>query len=184
MNNVGIKESFIKQFNSIESELVGNHLPWLKKLRTDAINEFKVLEVPNRYHEDWKYTSVDAILNQEYTSPISLDSIDKIDVEKFKLKECYNLIFINGKFSSKDSNLSQYSVDIKTAVLNSEGLASEFLSIKHQHRLVHTFYVQRNNKSRNLIPEHPRPYVKWLVHHPAKLGHSFDALYLLYFLQD
>jgi len=42
-------------------------LPWFDALQAKALRDFKRDGFPSRHHEEWKYTSVDAFLQQKFT---------------------------------------------------------------------------------------------------------------------
>jgi Fe-S cluster assembly protein SufD len=56
-------------------------IAWLAKLQKQALADFTEIGFPKRKNDDWKYTSVDSFLKQEFTNKKPVEFIDKHDME-------------------------------------------------------------------------------------------------------
>ena len=84
-------------------------------LRTNAIKNFENKGFPSKKEEAWKYTSLNAILKNDFSVfPKKENSIEFADVKKYFLNEVdtYKVIFIDGKFSSFLSATTHEGVDV------------------------------------------------------------------------
>lgn len=83
-------------------------LPWLAQLQTKALMDLSRHGFPTRHDENWKYTSVDALLNQPFMrADVVEDSQDSV-AEAFDEKACFdlpikqNLLIQNGCISGEE----------------------------------------------------------------------------------
>lgn len=93
---------------SVSNELPGQELNWLKNIRSDALHILSEQGFPHKKHEDWKYTNVQPILEQEYTLQTDVyTSVMPKDVLQSFLVESVScqIVFINGRFSNELSQL-------------------------------------------------------------------------------
>ncbi|WP_392538794.1 Fe-S cluster assembly protein SufD [Legionella sp. 227] len=82
-------------------------LPWLAQLQTKALNDLSQQGFPTRHDENWKYTSVDALLNQPFMrSDAAEPSQDSGDIaynqamsSDLPIKQ--NLLVLNGLISGE-----------------------------------------------------------------------------------
>jgi Fe-S cluster assembly protein SufD len=102
MNQTAV-DRFLKQASA---DTVG--MPWLNTLRSDAALALRQVGFPTRRIEEWKYTDVRALLEQDFTFQTSAAAIaDDAIIESAKTAglDCHELVFINGKFSREHSTL-------------------------------------------------------------------------------
>ena len=95
-----IKDDFIDQIDRKLAKDEAHSDSILAKLRTHALSSFKNTEFPTRKSEDWKYTSVRDILNQEYTAQPQKEFAAEIP----KHFDAFTLRFVNGTLVSSDTN--------------------------------------------------------------------------------
>ena len=72
-------------------------------IRTKALQNFEELGFPTKKLEAWKYTSLNAVLKQDYSIfPTSENAIELADVKKYFIHDIdtYKIVFIDGKYSS------------------------------------------------------------------------------------
>jgi Fe-S cluster assembly protein SufD len=108
-----LKEKLLSSFMAFE-ELVDVHSE-LHDLRTSALKNFENKGFPTKKEESWKYTSLNAILKNDFTVfPKSENSIEFKDVKKYFIHEIdtYKLVFIDGVFSSHLSSTTHEGLDI------------------------------------------------------------------------
>ena len=106
---MALSEKLISSFLAFELDIDTSSS--FHSIRTDAIKRFEKLGFPNRKLENWKYTSLNEIIKEDYTvfpkekSVINFEKVKDYFVDSI---ESYKLIFIDGCF---DPFLSQTSHD-------------------------------------------------------------------------
>jgi Fe-S cluster assembly protein SufD len=98
--NLPIREWYINNFRKFEERLNGNGNGFYSMLRKQAIQHFEEIGFPKPRSEDWKYTNIQPILDQNYSLPDSELSGEKpvINDYMFADLETYLLVFLNGRF--------------------------------------------------------------------------------------
>lgn len=87
----------------------------LHDIRTAAIKNFETKGFPTKKEEAWKYTSLNAVLKNDFTVfPKSENAINYGDVKKYFLHQIdtYKLVFIDGVFSSFLSSTTHDGIDV------------------------------------------------------------------------
>ena len=87
----------------------------LHDIRTSAIKNFENKGFPTKKEEAWKYTSLNAILKNDFSVfAKNENSIEFADVKKYFLNEVdtYKVVFIDGKFSSYLSSTTHDGLDV------------------------------------------------------------------------
>ncbi len=87
----------------------------IHNLRCEAIKEFEVQGFPTKKEEAWKYTSLNSVLKYDYSVfPKKEDTIDYKDIKKYLIHDIdtYNLVFIDGIFSSHLSQTTHDKIDV------------------------------------------------------------------------
>lgn len=108
-----LKEKLLSSFMAFE-EQVDVHSE-LHDVRTEAIKNFENKGFPSKKEESWKYTSLNAILKNDFTVfPKNENSIEFRDVKKYFIHEIdtYKVVFIDGVFSSHLSSTTHEGLDI------------------------------------------------------------------------
>jgi Fe-S cluster assembly protein SufD len=108
-----LKEKLLSSFMAFE-EQVDVHSE-LHDLRTEALKNFENKGFPTKKEESWKYTSLNAILKNDFTVfPKSEITIEFRDVKKYFIHEIdtYKVVFIDGVFSSHLSSTTHEGLDI------------------------------------------------------------------------
>ena len=96
-----LKEKLISSFMAFE-ERIDVHSE-LHEVRTSAIKNFENKGFPTKKEEAWKYTSLNAILKNDFSVfPKKENDIDFKEVKKYFLNDVdtYKVVFIDGIFSS------------------------------------------------------------------------------------
>lgn len=109
---------------------------WLGPARREALNDLKTSGFPNRRDENWKYTSVYEIDNNEFalldTDSDNSDTInEKVKEASFAELDCHEIVFVNGRFHSASINESLEGVTIKSlqdAIKEDSGLIGVYLN--------------------------------------------------------
>ena len=108
-----LKEKLLASFMAFE-ERVDVHSE-LHDIRTAAIENFENKGFPSKKDEAWKYTSLNAVLKNDFTVfPKHENSIEFNQVRKYFLHEVdtYKLVFIDGVFSSHLSATTHEGIDV------------------------------------------------------------------------
>jgi len=101
-------ESFVAAFDAVAGEAV---VPaWVQSMRRAAFDRFVTLGFPTTKNEDWHYTSVAPIVEQEYT-PLAIRTGDAGSADllpfRFGPRDCYTMVFVNGRFAAELSEMDQ-----------------------------------------------------------------------------
>ncbi|MEM8522084.1 Fe-S cluster assembly protein SufD [Flavobacterium sp. PL12] len=108
-----LKEKLLSSFMAFE-ERVDVHSE-LHDVRTAAIKNFENKGFPSKKEESWKYTSLNAILKNDFTVfPKHENSIEFSQVSKYFLNEVdtYKVVFVDGVFSSHLSSTTHEGIDV------------------------------------------------------------------------
>jgi Fe-S cluster assembly protein SufD len=108
-----LKEKLVSSFMAFE-ERIDVHSE-LHDVRTEAIKNFENKGFPTKKEEAWKYTSLNAILKNDFSVfPKSENNIQYSDVKKYFLHEIdtYKVVFIDGMFSSHLSSTTHEGIDV------------------------------------------------------------------------
>ncbi len=92
-------------FASVTANL-GQDVAWLKSLRLKALVEFNRQGLPAKKQEDWKYTSLWALSQQEFTHEAKASVVSVEQCEQLALlSDNYRVVIIDGVFSAELSVL-------------------------------------------------------------------------------
>ncbi|MFV8391492.1 Fe-S cluster assembly protein SufD [Flavobacterium sp. LB2P6] len=108
-----LKEKLLSSFMAFE-ERVDVHSE-LHDVRTTAIKNFENKGFPTKKDEAWKYTSLNAILKNDFTVfPKQENAVEFNHVKKYFLHEIdtYKVVFIDGIFSSHLSSTTHDGIDV------------------------------------------------------------------------
>ena len=87
----------------------------LNDIRNEAIESFQQKGFPSKKDEDWKYTSLNAVLKHDYCiSPKQETAIEFKEVKKYFIHDIdtYKIVFIDGKYSSFLSETTHDGIDV------------------------------------------------------------------------
>ena len=108
-----LKDKLISSFLAFEEGLDPDSN--LDSLRNEAIKDFESLGFPNKKDENWKYTSLNSVLKHDYSVfPKKEDAIEYRDIKKYLIHDIdtYDLVFIDGIFSSHLSQTTHDNIDV------------------------------------------------------------------------
>ncbi len=108
-----LSEKLLSSFLAFELDININSP--LHNIRTDAIKRFEKLGFPNKKLEDWKYTSLNQIISEDYT--VFAKKKNVLDFNKVKDYfinniESYKIVFVDGYFDPFLSQTSHDGIDI------------------------------------------------------------------------
>lgn len=93
------------QFEQMQVQNTGSKLDAVRK---KAFQVFNKTGIPTSRHEEWKYTRIGALFNQQYASPSATAFISPEELDAIRLlehKKSNELFFINGIFSKELSTI-------------------------------------------------------------------------------
>ena len=108
-----LKDKLLASFMAFEEKIKDNED--LHEVRNHAIKNFENKGFPTKKEEAWKYTSLNAILKNDFSVfPKKENSIEFKDVKKYFLHEIdtYKVVFIDGIFSSFLSSTTHDGLDV------------------------------------------------------------------------
>ncbi|MDX2506894.1 MAG: Fe-S cluster assembly protein SufD [Gammaproteobacteria bacterium] len=82
--------------------LPGQNVDWLQQVRSSALSILLKKGFPHKKHEDWKYTNIQSLIEQEYTlTDSTCNGLMSEDIEHLYLSidEDYRIVFVNGQYS-------------------------------------------------------------------------------------
>ena len=109
-----LKEKILSSFMAFEDKIVDVNNE-LHDIRTSAIKNFENKGFPTKKEEAWKYTSLNAILKNDFSVFAKKENaVEFADVKKYFLNEVdtYKVVFIDGKFSSYLSSTTHDGLDV------------------------------------------------------------------------
>ncbi len=138
-----LKEKLLSSFMAFE-ERIDVHSE-LHDVRTAAIKNFENKGFPSKKEESWKYTSLNAILKNDFTVfPKKEDTVQYSDVKKYFLHEIdtYKVVFVDGIFSSHLSSTTHEGIDVC--------LMSSALNKPKYKMIIDAYFNQIANKDESL----------------------------------
>ena len=138
-----LKDKLLASFMAFE-EKIDTHSE-LHEVRSNAIKNFENKGFPTKKEEAWKYTSLNAILKNDFSVfPKKENAIEFKDVKKYFLHEIdtYKVVFIDGIFSSFLSSTTHDGLDVC--------LMSSALTKPKYKMIVDTYFNQIANKEDSL----------------------------------
>jgi len=110
-----LKEKLVTSFMAFENKGNIDLDSKIHGIRTEAIEEFEKTGFPSKKHEEWKYTSLNSLLKNDYSVfPKGDASVEFKNVKQYFLHEIesYKIVFIDGAYSSFLSDTTHEGVDI------------------------------------------------------------------------
>jgi Fe-S cluster assembly protein SufD len=92
---------YTAEYESIAPILPGQALPWLQRLRTEALEKFSAQGFPSLREEEWRYTNVSAI-EKKLFSPSVIRASSHIDtnwLKHYQLIDAWSVVLVDGHFS-------------------------------------------------------------------------------------
>ena len=110
-----LKDKLVASFMAFENKGNIDLDSHVHSLRTEAISAFETMGFPTKKDEEWKYTSLNSILKDDYSVfPDKENTVELKDVKQYFLHEIdtYRIVFIDGIYSSFLSNTTHEDGDI------------------------------------------------------------------------
>ncbi|MBL3656044.1 Fe-S cluster assembly protein SufD [Fulvivirga sediminis] len=117
LKETSLEDKFITHFNELESRINGESKSAFHDIRKEALESFKTLGLPDKRNEEYKYTPVQRVLKKNFDfgvvgeqATLSADEIRDNYIPGLKTN---TLVFINGVFSEKHSEIISKDIIIK-----------------------------------------------------------------------
>ena len=110
-----LKDKLVTSFMAFENKGNVDLDSRVHGIRTEALERFEKNGFPTRKDEEWKYTSLNSLLKNDYSVfPKNESAVELKDVKKYFLHEIesYKIVFIDGVYSSFLSDTSHEGADI------------------------------------------------------------------------
>ncbi len=112
---------YISNFESLEKSLNGEAKSWVHQLRQDALNKFDELGFPTTRNEEWKYTNVTPIAQENFKHVLKpdLNAVTSNDVKRFEYPglDTHLLVFVDGHFAGQLSSVRDLPDGVKAGSL-------------------------------------------------------------------
>ena len=92
---------YVDRFNEVRERLPGAALPWLTRLRSNAIEHFSDCGFPTQRVEEWKYTNLSRVVDsQPILAGPSVNGVNRGGLEQYFLDPmpCHRMVFVNSYF--------------------------------------------------------------------------------------
>ena len=98
---------YAAEYQSLAPLLPGQDLPWLQRLRAQALKKFSAQGFPSLREEEWRYTNVSAIEKKLFSPSINRASspIDTDWLKQYQLDDAWSVVLVDGHFSAELSVL-------------------------------------------------------------------------------
>ena len=110
-----LKEKLLSSFIAFENQT--NIDSYVHDIRSEAIKQFESIGFPSKKLENWKYTSLKNLLNNDYSVLPKLNNVLEFkDIRKYLIDDIdsYKIIFVDGKYCSHLSDTTHEGMDICT----------------------------------------------------------------------
>jgi len=101
-------EPYVAAFESLTAD---PYVPaWVQSIRRAAFDRFASLGFPTTKNEDWHYTSVGRIVEQEYTPlAVKTGDLSRDDLAPFTFGQSawYTMVFVNGRYAPELSDVNR-----------------------------------------------------------------------------
>lgn len=107
-----LKEKLLSSFMTLDTH---SHVHEdVQGLRHEALKQFEYSGFPSKKEEDWKYTSLNAVLKEDYSLfPKAENTISYQDIQKYFIHDIdtYKIVFIDGIYASHLSETTHEKID-------------------------------------------------------------------------
>jgi Fe-S cluster assembly protein SufD len=116
--NLDERDAVAADFARVAAGLPGARLPWLARIRRDALDRFVAAGLPTTREEEWKYTNVGALARQPYTVTGTDAPMPDVAVETFTFGlDAHRVVFVDGRFAPALSRIGALPVGCVVASL-------------------------------------------------------------------
>ncbi len=101
MSNSQIATHYFNEFQKIAQTFSGQQLTWLNELRQQAMEQFKLIGLPKRNDEQWKYANLTSLEAPFFAT--HAEAMNSLSVQS--LVDVYQMVFVDGHFAPDLSQL-------------------------------------------------------------------------------
>ena len=94
------RELYLQVYRQAEHDLPGRNLPWLERLRAEAVGRFMATGFPGMAEEAWKYTDTRPFERRRFTLPAKNGAVLVCSLKPYALGSpvAHRLVFVDGAF--------------------------------------------------------------------------------------
>ena len=171
-------ELFKERFNQYQA---GNGTSGLGTIRQNAFDAFNQMGVPTSRHEEWKYTRIGGVFNQQFQIPVSQagTSISTFDLDALRMPghdRANELVFINGLFSFSLSSIRSSGLVVLSL---EEAAGNEYKDVVTKHLGHSSNYVKDGINALNTAFLHGGVFIQAkrgrVVEHPIYIYNVVDG---------
>lgn len=98
--NTGERDRLADDFARVANTLPGRRMPWVGRLRRNALDRFAAHGLPTTRDEEWKYTNVGPLAKRPHTVGVDAGPSQPIDVAPFTFAglESHLVVFVDGRY--------------------------------------------------------------------------------------
>lgn len=85
----------------------------MKQWRENSLQSFMQKGFPTRHQEEWKYTSLHRVAQQQFALMSTLKNIDRQAIEKYLLMDFQHIVFVDGYFCPEFSTLNDKIIQLQ-----------------------------------------------------------------------
>jgi Fe-S cluster assembly protein SufD len=132
------RSACLKDLLELRSPSLSKAPRWLQDTRDLAAAKVQALAIPSTRDEEWRFTDLSALVSAQFLSDTSDPlSVDLSEIKSFLIPESkYRLVFINGLYCSRLSEVSDLPVGLFVGSLN-EALKVKSVTAAFQTHLAH-----------------------------------------------
>lgn len=127
---------FVQQYGLVSDQLNAHALPWLQQKRQQALEHYAATGLPGRKNEEWRYTRVQQIQQNEFKPAVPPTVVDAQKIVSCQLSDAIVLVFVDGFYQA---NLSQLD-DLPVGVM----ICNLATAMKEQGELIQTYFDSIN----------------------------------------
>jgi Fe-S cluster assembly protein SufD len=93
--------NYRETFAGLHDHLPGAGVPWIARMRDQAMSEFQQQAFPDTRVEAWKYTDLRSLKRRSFSPPIAPGKIDESALQPwlFNHEPMHRLVFVDGRFA-------------------------------------------------------------------------------------
>lgn len=125
------KNTLLEDLKDVSTAIAKDSPSWLAQLRQNSFARFAELGIPTTRHEEWKYFNLSPINARRFKLPVSAELKDEKALREYFEDGEINIVFINGIFSEKFSNIKTLPKGVTVLTLaqaleKEQGMVSDF----------------------------------------------------------
>ena len=103
-----VNKWYVSLFDEFEKNLNGESKLPIHLLRKKAIEDFSALSFPTKKNEEWRFTNISPLLQTRFELAAKAPTVSQEEVDRFRFNgmKCPMMVFINGFYSDRLSELS------------------------------------------------------------------------------